>query len=98
MSPQVAVTSVHRMCVCVSSVYEDGDEDLQQLRASMERLLREPSEDYSEEEEAGFPGSPPEEQVGESQGLLSNGLGPDEDPPSSENELNEEWHSGTALQ
>ncbi|XP_023679528.1 serine/threonine-protein kinase Nek1 isoform X2 [Paramormyrops kingsleyae] len=74
-------------------VYEDGDEDLQQLRASMERLLREPSEDYSEEEEAGFPGSPPEEQVGESQGLLSNGIGPDEDPPSSENELNEEWHS-----
>ncbi|MFT7809441.1 serine/threonine-protein kinase Nek1 isoform X13 [Arapaima gigas] len=73
---------------------EEGDEDLQELRASMERLLREqPSEDYSEEEETGFPSSPPEEEAGESQGPISNGLMAEYDPHSSDSELNEEWHS-----
>uniref|UniRef100_A0A8C9UAD2 non-specific serine/threonine protein kinase n=1 Tax=Scleropages formosus TaxID=113540 RepID=A0A8C9UAD2_SCLFO len=73
---------------------EEGDEDLQELRASMERLLQEqPSEDYSEEDEAGFTSSPPEEEAGESQAPISNGLGAEDDAHSSESELNEEWHS-----
>ncbi|KPP62356.1 serine/threonine-protein kinase Nek1-like, partial [Scleropages formosus] len=76
---------------------EEGDEDLQELRASMERLLQEqPSEDYSEEDEAGFTSSPPEEEAGESQAPISNGLGAEDDAHSSESELNEEWHSGMA--
>ncbi|XP_036378663.1 serine/threonine-protein kinase Nek1-like [Megalops cyprinoides] len=77
--------------------YEETDEDLQELRASMERLLQEhPSEDYSEEEEeeGASNGSAAEEEAGEPLESVTNGMDEDEDERrSSESDLNEEWHS-----
>lgn len=69
-------------------VFEETDTDLQELQASMEQLLREePGEDYSEEEESVLKNSDLEPTV--------NGTDPadEEDNPSSESALNEEWHS-----
>ncbi|KAK6493911.1 serine/threonine-protein kinase Nek1 [Huso huso] len=78
------------------TMFEDTDEDLQELQASMERLLREqPSEEYSEEEEAGFNPSPPEDAVDGGE-PITNGLEEEEEDknhPSTESELNEEWQS-----
>lgn len=71
------------------SVFEETDTDLQELQASMEQLLREePGEEYSEEEESVLKNSDLEQTV--------NGTDPadEEDNPSSESALNEEWHSG----
>ncbi|XP_069432893.1 serine/threonine-protein kinase Nek1 isoform X5 [Ovis canadensis] len=70
-------------------VFEEADTDLQELQASMEQLLREqPGEDYSEEEESGLKTSDDAEQA-------ANGTdaGEEDDNPSSESALNEEWHS-----
>ncbi|KAB0362149.1 hypothetical protein FD754_006305, partial [Muntiacus muntjak] len=70
-------------------VFEEADADLQELQASMEQLLREqPGEDYSEEEESGVKTSDDAEQA-------ANGtdVGEEDDNPSSESALNEEWHS-----
>ncbi|EPQ04319.1 Serine/threonine-protein kinase Nek1 [Myotis brandtii] len=69
-------------------VFEETDTDLQELQASMEQLLREePGEEYSEEEESVLKNSDLEPTV--------NGTDPadEEDNPSSESALNEEWHS-----
>ncbi|XP_063090846.1 serine/threonine-protein kinase Nek1 isoform X16 [Cavia porcellus] len=69
-------------------VFEEADPDLQELQASMEQLLREqPGEEYSEEEESVLKNSDAEQ--------TANGtdLADEEDNPSSESALNEEWHS-----
>ncbi|XP_036170237.1 serine/threonine-protein kinase Nek1 isoform X5 [Myotis myotis] len=69
-------------------VFEETDTDLQELQASMEQLLREePGGEYSEEEESVLKNSDLEQTV--------NGTDPadEEDNPSSESALNEEWHS-----
>ncbi|EHB07522.1 Serine/threonine-protein kinase Nek1 [Heterocephalus glaber] len=69
-------------------VFEEPDTDLQELQASMEQLLREqPSEEYIEEEESALNYSDVEQ--------TANGtdLADEEDNPSSESALNEEWHS-----
>ncbi|ELV14104.1 Serine/threonine-protein kinase Nek1, partial [Tupaia chinensis] len=69
-------------------VFEETDRDLQELQASMEQLLREqPGEEYSEEEELGLKNSDVEQ--------TANGtdVADEDDNPSSESALNEEWHS-----
>lgn len=69
--------------------FEETDTDLQELQASMEQLLREqPGEEYSEEEESVLKNSDIEQ--------TANGtdLADEDDNPSSESALNEEWHSG----
>ncbi|XP_066487838.1 serine/threonine-protein kinase Nek1 isoform X2 [Tiliqua scincoides] len=66
-------------------MFGEADTDLQELQASMEQLLREPpSEEFSEEEEATLKAE-----------CLANDTEVDEDDnnPSSESALNEEWHS-----
>ncbi|XP_077000581.1 serine/threonine-protein kinase Nek1 isoform X3 [Tamandua tetradactyla] len=68
-------------------VFEDADTDLQELQASMEQLLREaPSAEASEEDEAGGQAAG---------GPTARGVCPaeEDDTPSSESVLNEEWHS-----
>lgn len=70
-------------------MFEEADTDLQELQASMEQLLREqPGEEYSEEEESVLKNSDVEH--------TANGtdLVDEDDNPSSESALNEEWHSG----
>ncbi|XP_058406323.1 serine/threonine-protein kinase Nek1 isoform X8 [Diceros bicornis minor] len=69
-------------------VFEETDTDLQELQASMEQLLREQrGEEYSEEEESVLKNSDIEQ--------TANGtdLADEDDNPSSESALNEEWHS-----
>ncbi|XP_020661142.3 serine/threonine-protein kinase Nek1 isoform X1 [Pogona vitticeps] len=66
-------------------MFGEPDTDLQELQASMEQLLREqPGDEFSEEEEATLKAK-----------CLANGTEVDEDDnnPSSESALNEEWHS-----
>ncbi|NXU12950.1 NEK1 kinase, partial [Pardalotus punctatus] len=70
-------------------VFEETDTDLQELRDSMEQLLREqPSEELSEEEESTLKANAME--------CVTNGTEldeGDENNPSSESALNEEWQS-----
>ncbi|XP_040445057.1 serine/threonine-protein kinase Nek1 isoform X6 [Falco naumanni] len=70
-------------------MFGEADTDLQELRASMEQLLREqPSEEFSEEEESTLKASVTE--------CITNGTEldeGDENNPSSESALNEEWQS-----
>nr|XP_025978665.1 serine/threonine-protein kinase Nek1 isoform X5 [Dromaius novaehollandiae] len=70
-------------------MFGEADTDLQELRASMEQLLREqPSEEFSEEEESTLKANAIE--------CITNGTELDEDDennPSSESALNEEWQS-----
>ncbi|XP_043918503.1 serine/threonine-protein kinase Nek1 [Protopterus annectens] len=87
------------------TMFEDGDPDLQELQASMEQLLREqPNEEYSEEEEAcsgqdqqeDVDEVPQDDEGEESVSVLASGIDLDEEEdnhPSSESALNEEWHS-----
>ncbi|XP_040598185.1 serine/threonine-protein kinase Nek1 isoform X3 [Mesocricetus auratus] len=70
------------------TVFEETDTDLQELQASMEQLLREqPGDECSEEEES----------VLKSSSVEQTARGPDaadeDDNPSSDSALNEEWHS-----
>uniref|UniRef100_A0A8C0F6F3 non-specific serine/threonine protein kinase n=1 Tax=Bubo bubo TaxID=30461 RepID=A0A8C0F6F3_BUBBB len=69
--------------------FEEADTDLQELQASMEQLLREqPSEEFSEEEESTLKANVIE--------CITNGTEldeGDENNPSSESALNEEWQS-----
>lgn len=70
-------------------MFEETDTDLQELQASMEQLLREqPGEEYSEEDEAAFKSS--------DVGRTARGTdgAEEDDNPSSDSALNEEWHSG----
>uniref|UniRef100_A0A6G1RQL8 non-specific serine/threonine protein kinase n=1 Tax=Hypotaenidia okinawae TaxID=2861861 RepID=A0A6G1RQL8_9GRUI len=72
------------------NMFGETDTDLQELRASMEQLLREqPSEEFSEEEESTLKANVIE--------CVTNGTeldeGGDENNPSSESALNEEWQS-----
>ncbi|XP_067993213.1 serine/threonine-protein kinase Nek1 isoform X14 [Melanerpes formicivorus] len=71
------------------NMFGETDTDLRELQASMEQLLREqPSEEFSEEEESTLKANVME--------CLTNGTELDEDDdnnPSSENALNEEWQS-----
>ncbi|XP_014799323.1 PREDICTED: serine/threonine-protein kinase Nek1 isoform X9 [Calidris pugnax] len=70
-------------------MFGEADTDLQELRASMEQLLREqPSEEFSEEEESTLKANVV--------GCITNGAEleeGDENNPSSESALNEEWQS-----
>ncbi|XP_075277816.1 serine/threonine-protein kinase Nek1 isoform X2 [Opisthocomus hoazin] len=70
-------------------MFGEADTDLQELRASMEQLLREqPSEEFSEEEESTLKASVIR--------CITNGTEldeGDENNPSSESALNEEWQS-----
>ncbi|XP_068798554.1 serine/threonine-protein kinase Nek1 isoform X4 [Struthio camelus] len=70
-------------------MFGETDTDLQELRASMEQLLREqPSEEFSEEEESTLKANAIE--------CITNGTELDEEDennPSSESALNEEWQS-----
>ncbi|XP_035746770.1 serine/threonine-protein kinase Nek1 isoform X3 [Egretta garzetta] len=70
-------------------MFGEADTDLQELRASMEQLLREqPSEEFSEEEESTLKANAIE--------CITNGTEldeGDENNPSSESALNEEWQS-----
>ncbi|NXL08868.1 NEK1 kinase, partial [Mesembrinibis cayennensis] len=70
-------------------MFGEADTDLQELRASMEQLLREqPSEEFSEEEESTLKANVIE--------CITNGTEldeGDENNPSSESALNEEWQS-----
>lgn len=69
-------------------VFEEADTDLQELQASMEQLLREqPGEDYSEEEESVLKNSDAEQTANGTE------LAEEDDNPSSESGLNEEWQS-----
>lgn len=69
-------------------VFEEVDTDLQELQASMEQLLREqPGDEYSEEEGSVLKNSDVE-QTGNGADLAD-----EDDNPSSESALNEEWHS-----
>ncbi|XP_065489820.1 serine/threonine-protein kinase Nek1 isoform X3 [Caloenas nicobarica] len=71
------------------TMFGEADTDLQELQASMEQLLREqPSEEFSEEEESTLKANVIE--------CITNGTEPDEgdeNNPSSESALNEEWQS-----
>ncbi|NXU47474.1 NEK1 kinase, partial [Turnix velox] len=70
-------------------VFEEADRDLQELRASMERLLREqPSDEFSEEEEPTLKANAIRSIMNGTE--LEEG---DENNPSSECALNEEWQS-----
>ncbi|XP_051472430.1 serine/threonine-protein kinase Nek1 isoform X18 [Apus apus] len=70
-------------------MFAEADTDLQELRASMEQLLREqPSEEFSEEEESTLKANVVK--------CITNGTEldeGDENNPSSESALNEEWQS-----
>ncbi|XP_074443069.1 serine/threonine-protein kinase Nek1 isoform X5 [Larus michahellis] len=70
-------------------MFGEADTDLQELRASMEQLLREqPSEEFSEEEESTLKANVV--------GCITNGTEMEEgeeNNPSSESALNEEWQS-----
>uniref|UniRef100_A0A8B9CL80 non-specific serine/threonine protein kinase n=1 Tax=Anser brachyrhynchus TaxID=132585 RepID=A0A8B9CL80_9AVES len=70
-------------------IFQEADTDLQELRASMEQLLREqPSEELSEEEESTLKANVIQ--------CITNGTEldeGDENNPSSESALNEEWQS-----
>ncbi|XP_075866842.1 serine/threonine-protein kinase Nek1 isoform X3 [Microcebus murinus] len=68
-------------------VFEENDTDLQELQASMEQLLREQPGEYSEEEESTFKNSDVD-QTGDGTDVAE-----EDDNPSSESALNEEWHS-----
>ncbi|KAM5234752.1 serine/threonine-protein kinase Nek1 isoform 8-T9 [Hipposideros larvatus] len=73
---------------CEDIVFEETDTDLQELQASMEQLLREqPGEEYSEEEESVLKNCDIE------QTEIGTDLADEDDNPSSESALNEEWHS-----
>ncbi|XP_064917427.1 serine/threonine-protein kinase Nek1 isoform X11 [Columba livia] len=71
------------------TMFGEADTDLQELQASMEQLLREqPTEEFSEEEESTLKANVIE--------CITNGTEPDEgdeNNPSSESALNEEWQS-----
>lgn len=79
------------------SMFGETDRDLQELQASMEQLLREDSnEDYCEAEDT----------INEDKNKINDEENIDVEPeeaevedeenqPSSENAINEEWHSGT---
>ncbi|XP_075420367.1 serine/threonine-protein kinase Nek1 isoform X4 [Tenrec ecaudatus] len=69
-------------------VFEETDTDLQELQASMEQLLREqPGGDDSEEEESILKTSDVEQTADGTE------LADEDENPSSESALNEEWHS-----
>ncbi|XP_049690211.1 serine/threonine-protein kinase Nek1 isoform X9 [Accipiter gentilis] len=74
---------------CEDIMFGEADTDLQELRASMEQLLSEqPSEEFSEEEESTLKANVIE--------CITNGTEldeGDENNPSSESALNEEWQS-----
>ncbi|XP_074194407.1 serine/threonine-protein kinase Nek1 isoform X4 [Rhinolophus sinicus] len=73
---------------CEDIVFEETDTDLQELQASMEQLLSEPpGEEYSDEEESVLKNSDIE------QTEIGTDLADEDDNPSSESALNEEWHS-----
>ncbi|CAO2612209.1 Serine/threonine-protein kinase Nek1 [Lemmus lemmus] len=70
------------------SVFEETDTDLQELQASMEQLLREqPGDEYSEEDELALKSSDVE------RAARGTDAADEDDNPSSDSALNEEWHS-----
>ncbi|XP_057608434.1 serine/threonine-protein kinase Nek1 isoform X6 [Chionomys nivalis] len=70
------------------TVFEETDTDLQELQASMEQLLREqPGDEYSEEDESALKSSDVE------QTARGTDAADEDDNPSSDSALNEEWHS-----
>ncbi|XP_075842938.1 serine/threonine-protein kinase Nek1 isoform X7 [Microtus pennsylvanicus] len=70
------------------TVFEETDTDLQELQASMEQLLREqPGDEYSEEDESALKSSEVERTA------RGTDAADEDDNPSSDSALNEEWHS-----
>ncbi|XP_038182636.1 serine/threonine-protein kinase Nek1 isoform X9 [Arvicola amphibius] len=70
------------------TVFEETDTDLQELQASMEQLLREqPADEYSEEDESALKSSDVE------RAARGTDAAEEDDNPSSDSALNEEWHS-----
>ncbi|XP_041530139.1 serine/threonine-protein kinase Nek1-like [Microtus oregoni] len=70
------------------TVFEETDTDLQELQASMEQLLREqPGDEYSEEDELALKSSEVERTA------RGTDAADEDDNPSSDSALNEEWHS-----
>ncbi|XP_050017772.1 serine/threonine-protein kinase Nek1 isoform X2 [Alexandromys fortis] len=70
------------------TVFEETDTDLQELQASMEQLLREqPGDEYSEEDESALKSSDVERTA------RGTDAADEDDNPSSDSALNEEWHS-----
>lgn len=70
------------------TVFEETDTDLQELQASMEQLLREqPGDEYSEEDELALKSSNVERTA------RGTDAADEDDNPSSDSALNEEWHS-----
>uniref|UniRef100_A0A2K6N244 non-specific serine/threonine protein kinase n=1 Tax=Rhinopithecus bieti TaxID=61621 RepID=A0A2K6N244_RHIBE len=87
-NPKCPLANLPSLNLLNFSVFEETDTDLQELQASMEQLLREqPGEEYSEEEESVLKNSDVEP--------TANGtdVADEDDNPSSESALNEEWHS-----
>uniref|UniRef100_A0A2K6TFQ8 non-specific serine/threonine protein kinase n=1 Tax=Saimiri boliviensis boliviensis TaxID=39432 RepID=A0A2K6TFQ8_SAIBB len=89
-NPKLGTFDMLLLCTLpnLAFVFEETDTDLQELQASMEQLLREqPGEEYSEEEESVLKNSDVEP--------TANGtdVADEDDNPSSESALNEEWHS-----
>ncbi|XP_067885372.1 serine/threonine-protein kinase Nek1 isoform X2 [Heterodontus francisci] len=86
------------------TIFGEGDaDDLQELQASMERLLQEqPSEEFSEdEEEVASNSSPPEGSVYNAESSMNGAEGEDDENPASSSDqsaIHEEWHSETWLQ
>ncbi|XP_038661749.1 serine/threonine-protein kinase Nek1 isoform X3 [Scyliorhinus canicula] len=89
------------------TIFGDGDaDDLQELQASMERLLQEqPSEEFSEEEEeeeeVASNSSPPEENVYNAESSVNGAEGEDDENRASSSDqsgIHEEWHSEIWLQ
>lgn len=70
------------------TVFEETDTDLQELQASMEQLLREqPGDEHSEEDESALKSSDVERTA------RGTDAADEDDNPSSDSALNEEWHS-----
>uniref|UniRef100_UPI00398EF9A5 serine/threonine-protein kinase Nek1 isoform X3 n=1 Tax=Pristiophorus japonicus TaxID=55135 RepID=UPI00398EF9A5 len=90
------------------TIFGEGDaDDLQELQASMERLLQEqPSEEFSEEEEeeeeeVASNSSPPEGSVYNAESSMNGAEGDDDENPASSSDqsaIHEEWHSEAWLQ
>lgn len=82
------------------SLFGEADtDDLQELQASMERLLHEqPSEEFSEEEEeVASNSSPPEGSVYNVESSMNGAEGEEDENPASSSDqsaIHEEWHSG----
>ncbi|XP_039607094.1 serine/threonine-protein kinase Nek1 isoform X2 [Polypterus senegalus] len=76
------------------TMFEEPDEDLTALQASMERLLQEhPSEEYSEDDDVAFNKNHADAVDGTEADINGVSDGEEDNRLSTESDLNEEWHS-----